>query len=103
MARYEGPVDGGAQARAIAVAGRGSVYVTGFSYRSTDPFPTNYATVAYAVDTGDELWVAQYIGPAGDDVASAMAVDATGTVYVTGLSRRDPTNSDYLTVAYSQP
>jgi hypothetical protein len=73
------------------VDGSGNVYVTGKSYGGSYiggyyTYDYSYATVKY--DTaGDQLWVARYDGPAGDDdAAQAIAVDASGNVYVTGKS-----------------
>jgi hypothetical protein len=57
--------------------------------------------VAYS-DTGVPLWTNYYNGPAnGDDFPHAIAVDDTGTVFVTGYSRGAGTSNDYATVAYS--
>jgi hypothetical protein len=51
------------------------------------------------VASGD--WVQRYNGPAnGEDLASAIAVDNAGNVYVTGYSDRASWGLDYATIKY---
>lgn len=81
-------------AAAIAVDGSGNVYVTGTS--SKLPFGVDYLTVKYDA-TSNQVWVARYDGPGNtDDIATALAVDRSGNVYVTGGS-----GGDYATVKYN--
>jgi uncharacterized delta-60 repeat protein len=100
VARYNGPGNGIDEAYAIAVDASDNIYVTGGSYFSVTNY--DYATVKYN-SSGVEQWVARYNGPGNDvDVSYALAVDASGNVYVTGLSPGSGTNNDYATVKYEQ-
>jgi Beta-propeller repeat len=93
-----------AAAVGIAVDGSGNVYVTGTSYEGGSDC-CDYATIKYN-SAGQEQWVAVYdSGPAdGQDNASAIAVDSSGNVYVTGASATGPvppSSLDYATVKYN--
>ena len=97
VARYNGPGNGNDRANAIAVDASGNVYVTGESLGQGTGI--DYATIKYN-SAGQQQWVARYNGPANsDDDATAIAIDGSGNVYVTGTSSIDAgSNFDYLTV-----
>ena len=96
--RYDGPGDYSYDhAIAIAVDDSGNVYVTGWSGGSGTN--DDYATIKY-YPNGDTAWVRRYNGPTNyDDQASAIAVDDSGNVYVTGSSYNG-LNYDYATIKY---
>jgi len=75
------------------VDGSGNVFVTGYSFGVPGDYAmSDYATIAYS-GTGVPLWTNRYNGPEnGGDQAVAVAVDASGNVFVTGTS---------ATIAYS--
>jgi len=103
VARYNGPSNYGDGANALAVDASGNVYVTGRSYDTVTSY--DYATIKYS-SFGDTLWVRRYdYGPGNfDDVATALAVDDSGNLYVTGYSGYSigsGTYSDYATIKYS--
>ena len=53
-------------------------------------------------ENGSEKWIARYNGSANSiDIARAIAVSASGNVYVTGWSKAKKTDFDYATVAYN--
>src|SRR6266568_1554678 len=96
VARYNGPGNSADKAQAIAVDKLGNVYVTGWSYDNNE----DYATIKYD-SAGEQQWVARYNGPGnGVDEATAIAIDSSGNVYVTGNSRGSG-NSDYATIKYN--
>jgi hypothetical protein len=87
------------QAAAITVDQKGNVYVIGSRwFVETD---VDYVTIKYDAN-GNELWSGRYNGPGNrQDVATALAVDADGGVYVTGGSWGGfRTSVDYATIKY---
>ena len=98
--RYNGPGNSTDEASDLAVDDLGNAYVTGFS--SDSVAFTDYATLKYS-PSGNELWVQRYNGPgSGSDEATAVAIDDSGNVYVTGYSWGNETAGDYATVKYIQ-
>ncbi|MGB8657912.1 MAG: SBBP repeat-containing protein [Candidatus Zixiibacteriota bacterium] len=96
--RYNGQGNSSDEAHAIAVDGSGNVYVTGESYGSGTNY--DYATIKYHAN-GDTAWVRRFNGPGNDsDKATAIAVDGSGNVYVTGYSTGSGTRYDYATIKY---
>ena len=96
--RYNGPGNGWDEACAIEVDGSGNVYVTGLSTGSGADY--DYATIKYDFN-GDTVWVRRYNGSGNSrDAARALTVDASGNVYVTGLSTGSGTDYDYATLKY---
>ncbi len=97
--RYEGPAFEDDEARAVAIDPEGNVYVTGGSRDSaTGP---DFTTIKYN-PAGDTVWLRRYDGPAGGtDEANDLALDASGNVYVTGLSQDTATDYDFATVKYN--
>jgi uncharacterized delta-60 repeat protein len=97
--RYNGPDNNWDDAQAMAVDAAGNVYVTGKTYSDSTFF--NYVTIKYSA-AGVQEWVAQYDGPSNnDDGATAIAVDGSGNVYVTGHSWQSGTSWDYATIKYN--
>ena len=99
VARYDGLASSYDDARAMVIDNAGNTYVTGYSVDLATH--EDYATVKYNA-SGEEEWVARYNGPLNRcDDASAITVDNSGNVYVTGWSRGLRIGFDYATVKYS--
>ncbi|MBI4331240.1 MAG: PKD domain-containing protein [Chloroflexi bacterium] len=95
---YYGTANGYDSPAAVAVDGSGNVYVTGSSEGGTAG--DDYATVKYN-SSGAKLWATRYNGPAsGSDRATAMFLDGSGNVYVTGYSAGAGSGDDYVTIKY---
>jgi len=97
VVRYSGPANGGGGATAMALDTSGNIYVTGTTSNGND---SDYATIKYN-SAGQQQWVALYDGPAGGEIAHAIALDGSGNVYVTGASQGVGTDLDYATVKYN--
>jgi hypothetical protein len=89
-------LSGGADPSALAVDSRGNAYVT-------SPSGGDYFTFAYS-SSGVPLWTNRYNGP-GNDVDSPWSIvaDATGSVYVAGVSTGSGSGDDWATVKYVTP
>ena len=97
--RYNGPANAVDQANAVAADGSGNVFVAGYSARF--PGSYNYATIKYS-GTGVPLWTNLYHAPGnGFDFPTAVAVDGSGNVVVTGYSQGNGSGNDYATIKYS--
>jgi len=86
---------------ALAVDGIGNVIVTGLTGKGAFYDFRDFATVKYDTD-GRELWVKRYAGPVsvGQDEANDIAVDGSGNIYITGLSRGSDSGLDFATIKY---
>jgi DNA-binding beta-propeller fold protein YncE len=87
------------QINSVAVSPDGNrVFVTGTSSSA-------YATIAYNIATGAQLWLKLYKGPGsggGCDFDNAVAVSPDGnTLFVTGECHGTNSGYDYTTAAYS--
>jgi hypothetical protein len=99
VARYNSLDNDDDVAFAMAIDGSGNIYVTGNSVGSGTG--DDYATIKYSA-SGQQQWVRRYNGPGNNrDGATAIAVDGSGNVYVTGYSTGLGTDYDYATVKYS--
>jgi hypothetical protein len=87
--------------RAIAVDSSGNAIVTGSS-TDTNAFDLkHWVTIAYS-SSGAPMWTNRYHGPDFyDDQPNAVAVDAAGNAFVTGVSFGGGSGQDYVTIKYS--
>jgi len=98
VARYNGPGNDYDAAVAIVLDSSGNVYVTGESVSLATG--SDYLTIKYN-SSREEEWVARY-DRGLSDAATAMAIDSSGNVYVTGQSWSAKTSEyDYATVKYN--
>ncbi len=97
-AYYDGPTNDDDYSHFVAVDGSGNVIVAGSS--SVAGVTYDFATAKYDAN-GNQLWVKRYDGGVyGDDMVSAMALGASGAVYVSGFSKKSDGSYVYLTIKY---
>jgi hypothetical protein len=98
LAEYNGTGNQTDTINAIATDDSGNIYVTG---QSVGAGAFDYATIKYNA-AGQQQWVARYNGPVNNqDMATAIAVDQAGNVYVTGRSPGTGIAEDYATIKYN--
>jgi len=91
--------DSASAARALALDRTGNVYVCG-TIRDTLGFDDYLA--ARITTLGSVSWVRRYNGTGrGEDSATAVALDSSGNVYVTGMSTDDSAGTDIATVKFN--
>src|SRR4030095_12021688 len=85
----------GEQGLGVAVDSQGSAYITGRTNSTDFPVVNAYQSVKGTVDdafivklnpAGSALVYATYFGGNGTDVGNAIAVDAQGSAYITGIT-----------------
>jgi len=103
-ARYDSRRNGIDEATAIAVDTQGNVYVTGKSQESSntgEPKSFDYLTLKYN-SSGRLRWEVRDNGSYfGDDEPTAIAVDESGYIYVTGQENFGADNTKFYTVKYN--
>ncbi len=96
---YDGSGNGEDEALAVAVDRSGNVYATGFSTDSSSG--KDIVTIKYNSE-GVMQWIRRYDGTARfEDIGTALALDSSANVYVTGQSFSTTTFSDFLTIKYN--
>jgi len=86
--------------RTMCLDGRGAVVVSGVA-----PGPQSrgdMVSVAYDTETGRELWVRHYNGPAnGEDEGLALVADAQGNLFLAGTSQNAAGGVDVVLIKYT--
>jgi len=82
----------------IGIDDKANIYISGYS---KSYFTKDY-TILKIDSSGNIKWVANYQGNGGgDDIATAIAVDNAGNVYITGYADNLLSDYDYTTIKYN--
>ena len=99
--RYNGPGNGYDAGFDLALDRFDNLYVTGLSWGGETN--SDYPVIKY-YPNGDTAWLRRYNGPGNSfDDPSAVAVDHSNNVYLTGMTYYEVGDEDYATVKYCQP
>ncbi len=82
----------------IALNGTGDIFIAGTTYSATSLY--NYALIKYN-SSSTKLWQSTYDYTSKNDFATAMVVNSSNDVIVTGSSAATTTNSDFTTLKYA--
>lgn len=87
-------------ASSLKIDGAGNVYAGGYSGASI--FSFDYAVVRYN-NAGSQQWWIKYNGTGNaNDLGTAIALDGSANVYITGSSIGSSNNADFATLKYAQ-
>lgn len=87
------------KAIAVEIDRHGNAFVTGLTWIPDSS--KDIVLIKYAPD-GKELWRRIYDDPQhGDDIPYAMCIDKFDNIWITGMAKITPTNTDFLVVKFS--
>jgi Subtilase family/Secretion system C-terminal sorting domain len=98
--QYNGTGSGYDVASAICLDNNGDIIVTGSSQGTGSPLNLDYLTIKYN-SSGNLVWSSRYNYNGLFDLATALVVDNSNNVFVTGSSATSINNADITTVKYS--
>lgn len=99
--RFNGSANNNDIITSAALDNSGNIYVTGVMNTDASGNSANYATIKIN-SSGNAVWGVAYNGPANNnDSATAITVNNSGEVFVTGKSMGTGTSFDYATVKYN--
>ncbi|NOY59125.1 MAG: T9SS type A sorting domain-containing protein [Calditrichaeota bacterium] len=100
VARYDDPQDEQDDVADVEVDALGNIIVTGTLGNSLFNPNSDIVTIKYYA-SGETAWVASYNGPGNQwDICSAVGVDLSGDIFVTGKSVNENNYADFVTVKY---
>lgn len=99
--KYNGTQNYDDEGTVIVLDNAGSnVFVAGYTYRVA--VVQDYITLKYNSVTGDSLAAATYNGPGSSaDLVTAIDIDNSSNIYITGFSTGTTTAFDYATIKYN--
>lgn len=104
---YNGSADQEDKAAQVVTDNSGNVYVTGYAIEEEEGgVGRQYVTIKYN-SSGVQQWIAYYTGYPGSEgntnIATSLAVDGDGNVYVTGYSEKNDVDDSYdiATIKYN--
>ncbi|MBS4027792.1 MAG: T9SS type A sorting domain-containing protein, partial [Ignavibacteriales bacterium] len=91
-------------ASGVIVGSDSSVYVLGFLSNHEASGKKNYFITKLNSNRGTKIWSVNSDGICNnDDIPTSATVGSDGTVYITGMSKCDVSDYDYMTIKYNPP
>lgn len=98
--QFNGTSNGNDYGTAITIDGNGYIYVAGSTYANATN-DQDFVSIKYDA-SGNLMWAKQYNGTGnGFDEPTAITVDNSGNLFVTGQSKGQSSLHDYVTVKYN--